>query len=220
MISYVEMLEEQQRLLITGLRKLYSHLSDAQAWPYPLPERSNGKPVLHDILESVGVLPETPVEPAQHDQLKVPPRLKTDLSTDDVTSTSTQLTPVSVQNPSDFLVRTEIPCGTSDRAFSSSSLCSNMTVPSHGEDASVIPAEQPASLASPLLSSFMAVEQPAFGMVCSSTQSLGAMSVDSSIDDLLDNIAWSAPSSFFGNLGRVDFPRQDALAAPASYLSG
>ncbi|KAF2129742.1 hypothetical protein P153DRAFT_366246 [Dothidotthia symphoricarpi CBS 119687] len=55
--GYVEMLEQQQSQLVTGLRELYTRLQRGQGWPgQPLPESSSGHPLTHDILERLDLL--------------------------------------------------------------------------------------------------------------------------------------------------------------------
>ena len=54
---YVEMLEQQQAQLVTGLRELYTRLQRGESWPgQPLRETSGGHPLTHDILERLDVL--------------------------------------------------------------------------------------------------------------------------------------------------------------------
>src|SRR4051812_12755070 len=55
--SYVEMLEQQQAQLVTGLQELYRRTLDREGWPgCPLKETPNGHPLTHDILERLGAL--------------------------------------------------------------------------------------------------------------------------------------------------------------------
>lgn len=55
--SYVEMLENQQSQLVSGLQELYRRLQDGQGWSgSPLKETSTGSPLTHDILERLGAL--------------------------------------------------------------------------------------------------------------------------------------------------------------------
>lgn len=55
--SYVEMLEQQQIQLVTGLQKLYTLVISRASWKGPLLKESmNGHPLTHDILERLGVL--------------------------------------------------------------------------------------------------------------------------------------------------------------------
>ena len=54
---YVEMLEHQQTQLVSGLQDLYRRVVDGQPWEGPLLNDSpNGRPLTHDILESLGIL--------------------------------------------------------------------------------------------------------------------------------------------------------------------
>lgn len=55
--SYVEMLENQQAQLVTGLQELYKRTQNGQGWiGSPLKETSHGAPLTHDILERLGAL--------------------------------------------------------------------------------------------------------------------------------------------------------------------
>ncbi|KKZ66442.1 hypothetical protein EMCG_07834 [[Emmonsia] crescens] len=55
--GYVEMLEQQQAQLVTGLQSLYKLTLDGEGWPGdPLKESGNGHPLTHDILERLGAL--------------------------------------------------------------------------------------------------------------------------------------------------------------------
>jgi hypothetical protein len=55
--SYVEMLENQQSQLVTGLQELYKRTQSGQGWiGSPLKETSHGAPLTHDILERLGAL--------------------------------------------------------------------------------------------------------------------------------------------------------------------
>ena len=55
--SYVEMLEQQQNQLISGLQELYALVISSASWKgAPLKESVNGHPLTHDILERLGVL--------------------------------------------------------------------------------------------------------------------------------------------------------------------
>ncbi|KAF3479882.1 uncharacterized protein GIQ15_06858 [Arthroderma uncinatum] len=60
--GYVEMLEEQQSQLVSGLQELYKLTIDGKSWPgSPLRETHNGYPLTHDILDRLGALrPEGP----------------------------------------------------------------------------------------------------------------------------------------------------------------
>lgn len=54
--SYVEMLEQQQSQLVTGLQVLYKRLQAGEGWPgLPLDSHS-GQPLTHDILERLDLL--------------------------------------------------------------------------------------------------------------------------------------------------------------------
>ncbi|KAF2008230.1 hypothetical protein P154DRAFT_569044 [Amniculicola lignicola CBS 123094] len=58
--GYVEMLEQQQAQLVSGLRELYGRLQSGQGWPgQPLREAQNGHPLTHDILERLDLLHST-----------------------------------------------------------------------------------------------------------------------------------------------------------------
>ena len=55
--SYVEMLEQQQVQLVNGLHELYKQVITGQSWEGPLlSDSGNGRPLTHDILNSLGVL--------------------------------------------------------------------------------------------------------------------------------------------------------------------
>ena len=55
--SYVEMLENQQLQLVSGLQELYKRARSGQGWSgAPLKETSHGLPLTHDILERLGAL--------------------------------------------------------------------------------------------------------------------------------------------------------------------
>lgn len=55
--SYVEMLEQQQTQLVTGLQELYAIVISNAGWKgAPLKESVNGHPFTHDILERLGAL--------------------------------------------------------------------------------------------------------------------------------------------------------------------
>ncbi|OJD10166.1 hypothetical protein AJ78_08709 [Emergomyces pasteurianus Ep9510] len=55
--GYVEMLEQQQAQLVTGLQALYKLTLDGEGWPgAPLRESGNGHPLTHDILARLGAL--------------------------------------------------------------------------------------------------------------------------------------------------------------------
>ncbi|MCJ1400239.1 hypothetical protein MMC11_003443 [Xylographa trunciseda] len=55
--GYVEMLEHQQTQLVSGLQELYRRVVEGQPWEGPLLNDSLiGRPLTHDILESLGVL--------------------------------------------------------------------------------------------------------------------------------------------------------------------
>ncbi|OAX80774.1 hypothetical protein ACJ72_04888 [Emergomyces africanus] len=55
--GYVEMLEQQQAQLVTGLQALYKLALDGEGWlGAPLKDSGNGHPLTHDILERLGAL--------------------------------------------------------------------------------------------------------------------------------------------------------------------
>lgn len=55
--GYVEMLENQQAQLVTGLQELYRITQNGQGWNgTPLKDTSHGMPLTHDILERLGAL--------------------------------------------------------------------------------------------------------------------------------------------------------------------
>ncbi|KAK5125107.1 hypothetical protein LTR85_000781 [Meristemomyces frigidus] len=54
--GYVEMLEQQQTQLVTGLQEMYKRLQNAQAWKDPSLPEVNGHPLTHDILAALGLL--------------------------------------------------------------------------------------------------------------------------------------------------------------------
>ncbi len=57
MDSYVELLEQQQAQLVSGLQQLYRRVQTGQAWSGPpLQDSGNGHPLTHDILERLGAL--------------------------------------------------------------------------------------------------------------------------------------------------------------------
>ena len=54
---YVEMLEQQQLQLVNGLQELYKRSVSGRTWTGPvLQDPGNGRPLTHDILETLGVL--------------------------------------------------------------------------------------------------------------------------------------------------------------------
>jgi len=54
---YVEMLEQQQSKLKSGICELYSQLQNGQGWPgQPLKCAVGGRPLIHDILERLDSL--------------------------------------------------------------------------------------------------------------------------------------------------------------------
>ncbi|KAI5293367.1 hypothetical protein KEM52_005612 [Ascosphaera acerosa] len=56
-LRYVEMLEQQQSQLVTGLQELYRRTRLGEGWPgEPLQDMPNGHPLTHDILERLGAL--------------------------------------------------------------------------------------------------------------------------------------------------------------------
>lgn len=64
--SYVEMLEQQQLQLINGLQELYRRAASGQGWEGPLlTEHGGGRPLTHDILNSLGVLHQEPNSPSE-----------------------------------------------------------------------------------------------------------------------------------------------------------
>lgn len=55
--GYVEMLEQQQAWLVTGLQELYRLAKDSERWPgEPLKCEANGHPLTHDVLSRLGAL--------------------------------------------------------------------------------------------------------------------------------------------------------------------
>ncbi|MCJ1477066.1 hypothetical protein MMC13_005737 [Lambiella insularis] len=50
------MLEHQQTQLVNGLQELYTRVTTGKGWEAPLLDESSGKPLTHDILESLGIL--------------------------------------------------------------------------------------------------------------------------------------------------------------------
>ncbi|KAI9822441.1 MAG: hypothetical protein M1827_000160 [Pycnora praestabilis] len=55
--GYVEMLEQQQAQLVSGLQELYKRTQHGQGWAgKPLKESHGGHPLTHDILERLGAL--------------------------------------------------------------------------------------------------------------------------------------------------------------------
>jgi len=66
--GYVEMLEQQQAQLVTGLRELYKRLQTGERWPgSPLKESHGGHPLTHDILERLDLLHSAPDAPIKHE---------------------------------------------------------------------------------------------------------------------------------------------------------
>jgi len=58
--GYVEMLEQQQAQLVSGLREMYRRLQAGESWPgKSLKESHGGFPLTHDILERLNVLHST-----------------------------------------------------------------------------------------------------------------------------------------------------------------
>ncbi|WEW60403.1 Fluconazole resistance protein 1 [Emydomyces testavorans] len=53
---YVEMLEEQQAQLVTGLQQLYKRVLEGSSWPGSPLKETDGHPLTHDILERLGAL--------------------------------------------------------------------------------------------------------------------------------------------------------------------
>ncbi|EGP83601.1 uncharacterized protein MYCGRDRAFT_111251 [Zymoseptoria tritici IPO323] len=55
--GYVEMLEQQQAQLVSGLQEIYRRMQAAGAWTgSTLSESDNGQPLTHDILKALGLL--------------------------------------------------------------------------------------------------------------------------------------------------------------------
>lgn len=54
--GYVEMLEQQQGQLVSGLQKMYELLREANAWDGDALSETNGHPLTHDILAGLGLL--------------------------------------------------------------------------------------------------------------------------------------------------------------------
>lgn len=54
--GYVEMLEQQQGQLVSGMQELYRRLLQVQAWPGTKLEEANGYPLTHDILAALDLL--------------------------------------------------------------------------------------------------------------------------------------------------------------------
>ncbi|OJJ52258.1 hypothetical protein ASPSYDRAFT_95780 [Aspergillus sydowii CBS 593.65] len=55
---YVELLEQQQRWLVTGLQILYGRTLQSRSWPGPqLDVTPTGKPAVHDILSRLNIIP-------------------------------------------------------------------------------------------------------------------------------------------------------------------
>jgi hypothetical protein len=67
-IRYVEMLEQQQAQLVTGLRELYRRLQAGEEWPGErLREYHGGHPLTHDILERLDLLHASNDAPIKHE---------------------------------------------------------------------------------------------------------------------------------------------------------
>lgn len=57
---YVEMLEQQQAWLVSGLQELYRRTNEGEGWPgEPLKPEPNGHPLTHDLLTRLGALDRT-----------------------------------------------------------------------------------------------------------------------------------------------------------------
>lgn len=54
--GYVEMLEQQQSQLVSGMQELYRRLEKAKAWEGSKLEETNGNPLTHDILAALNLL--------------------------------------------------------------------------------------------------------------------------------------------------------------------
>lgn len=54
--GYVEMLEQQQSQLVSGLQEMYRRLLAGQSWSGPTLSESNGHPLTHDILAALNLL--------------------------------------------------------------------------------------------------------------------------------------------------------------------
>ncbi|KAK5172862.1 Fluconazole resistance protein 1 [Saxophila tyrrhenica] len=54
--GYVEMLEQQQGQLVTGLQDMYRRLLSGEPWPGKQLSEANGQPLTHDILAGLGLL--------------------------------------------------------------------------------------------------------------------------------------------------------------------
>ena len=54
--GYVEMLEQQQGQLVSGLQEMYHRLLAGQSWPGPTLSETNGHPLTHDILAALNLL--------------------------------------------------------------------------------------------------------------------------------------------------------------------
>lgn len=54
--GYVEMLEQQQSQLVSGLKEMYHRLQKASAWDGPALDESTGQPLTHDILKALDLL--------------------------------------------------------------------------------------------------------------------------------------------------------------------
>ena len=54
--GYVEMLEQQQSQLVSGLKEMYHRLQKVSAWEGPSLDESSGQPLTHDILSALNLL--------------------------------------------------------------------------------------------------------------------------------------------------------------------
>jgi hypothetical protein len=54
--GYVEMLEQQQTQLVSGLKEMYQRLLKAAAWEGPSLDETSGHPLTHDILSALNLL--------------------------------------------------------------------------------------------------------------------------------------------------------------------
>lgn len=54
--GYVEMLEQQQEQLVSGLQEMYFRMRIGKPWSGPMLSVNNGHPLTHDILGALGLL--------------------------------------------------------------------------------------------------------------------------------------------------------------------
>jgi len=79
--GYVEMLEQQQAQLVSGLQEMYRRMRNGEPWTGPKLSESTGQPLTHDILAGLGLLERRhngDFEPFEEDFEKIQSRLIAD----------------------------------------------------------------------------------------------------------------------------------------------